>query len=1365
MIVRARLQVARALALSAHLSERLGLHPANPEIQGYVSALSNEGWDLPEDFDELTVDELKEEPFCLKPGHLKKVSRSRLHKKANSPQVEETAKPTVRGRCSLCGLDVLDSQPRVKAPDTGLYQHQNCPSVGRGGLTINDSAPSQARTDADAAVQIETVMTAAAQPTIPTESARSRSTHPQPPTSSATTVPLVSAEPRTKPLLPESKHAFLSYQWDVQDQVKEIKEFLSDQNVKCWMDIDGGMKSDIYDSMAEGVQGAACIICFMTQAYQDSANCKLELKFAQQSGVPIIPVMMQENFTAKGWLGILTSGSIWTPMHAGASVRDGIGKLIDQVRHLVPGVRRANDASDCASETSDNTESFDVGAWGDDMFSLAEMREELERLRDESSHAKVSHGTSSNASGYGTDLRCKLPAMVPVLPRGLFVTPKMEIVLAAVLSDSSTPQIGFCGMGGIGKTTVSTWVAHNESVQTKFGMIAWVSLGQAPSVDTCISLLYLQLAGTELTDGLSPDQKHQYLTQAFLGRSVLLVLDDCWDAEVGAHFNWIDKSTNSKVLISSRVRDALDGGDVIDVTVPSKTDAIKMLLSTAEMEMDATSNEVSQVVDLCKRLPLTIGIAGKLIRQLAHGASMSDSDGWADVVGLLQAELNDPDGDLSIEESVIRASIKSIPEKMRKQVTRLFHGFALAPEDVQIPLPVLGMLFDANSTNPNAGSMRGRAQMNGAVDAPLLRVYIRKYLKVLIDRSLVLGTVDRPQLHDVMLDYVKKELAGGAYTAAQRRLVESLRTAADQLASSGTGKYIKAFSRHHITESYDVAWGSSEQAMSWLEDHANGVPNTIAVATASVLPDMEAVAKQAEDAKAWWSAALRWHALAHVKMAEAGAISSGFEHSKRAVEAAAHIVMSADGSYIGDGSSCTQYELDSFNLKVLVSMIMTWDPAILAQYGEAVGKLMLTDAGKSQPLLAYSVYFALEWYPALMSGNADAYIFSMWHLHCLAAKMADRDSDAYASLTEEERHLIKPCVGLFFMTAGDLLLRTPSLPLLDVGPNGDYLVSWANAYSFEDHHLFLGGILACDCWLGCSGHDWLLTMQYGRVADAMAIMEKRMRLLQRVDADASDPTRCTDLAVGISSIMVACHVHGQSQMLETFIGSFDGLTFDTVNDYLIELTAHVAIITSIDHKGAGGGLLPLRRLIWQFKSFMVMHTDVPAAKAVAWLESLPDDEAFYQYSLTMPTHDHGGFFGVMHQTCWIALAHEKVGLHDGALRFCRLALETDLLKAGVPHTKWACAIAEACKGRVMAKLQRHAEALLAFQAAVAASKQSYNLIEAFAYRELANYAAGGEAAAQASKDLAAKLETFNGMLTQLEFAGLNIGPGKLNYTA
>ena len=56
--------------------------------------------------------------------------------------------------------------------------------------------------------------------------------------------------------------------WDVQEQVKAARSEVSAAGVPTWMDIDGGMRSDIYDSMAEGVNNAACVVCFMTQAYQ-----------------------------------------------------------------------------------------------------------------------------------------------------------------------------------------------------------------------------------------------------------------------------------------------------------------------------------------------------------------------------------------------------------------------------------------------------------------------------------------------------------------------------------------------------------------------------------------------------------------------------------------------------------------------------------------------------------------------------------------------------------------------------------------------------------------------------------------------------------------------------------------------------------------------------------------------------------------------------------------------------------------------------------------------------------------------------------------------------------------------------------------
>ena len=149
--------------------------------------------------------------------------------------------------------------------------------------------------------------------------------------SGATHVPITAAAPVLQPspaVLPHNlepngsspaasatntQHAFLSYQWDVQDQVIKAKEHLTRLNLKCWMDIDGGMKSDIYDSMAEGVQGAACVVCFMTPAYQDSANCKLELKFAQQSGVPIIPVSASKFHTV--WL----AGNTYRRRYMGAA--------------------------------------------------------------------------------------------------------------------------------------------------------------------------------------------------------------------------------------------------------------------------------------------------------------------------------------------------------------------------------------------------------------------------------------------------------------------------------------------------------------------------------------------------------------------------------------------------------------------------------------------------------------------------------------------------------------------------------------------------------------------------------------------------------------------------------------------------------------------------------------------------------------------------------------------------------------------------------------------------------------------------------------------------------------------------------------
>jgi hypothetical protein len=152
------------------------------------------------------------------------------------------------------------------------------------------------------------------------------------------------------------KHAMISYQWDDQAHVIDARKMLTKLGVPCWMDIDGGMQQDIYESMADGVENAACVVCFLSQKYQDSENCKLELKFAKQSGVPIVPVMVESTagWRPSGWLGIVVAGALWTPLRAGADFQSGVRSLVDQIKGAVPesGAGMSDDEDDEHTDTT-----------------------------------------------------------------------------------------------------------------------------------------------------------------------------------------------------------------------------------------------------------------------------------------------------------------------------------------------------------------------------------------------------------------------------------------------------------------------------------------------------------------------------------------------------------------------------------------------------------------------------------------------------------------------------------------------------------------------------------------------------------------------------------------------------------------------------------------------------------------------------------------------------------------------------------------------------------------------------------------------------------------------------------------------------
>jgi hypothetical protein len=245
-------------------------------------------------------------------------------------------------------------------------------------------------------------------------------------------------------LLPQNKWAMLSYQWDIQDTVVRARDALQARGVQCWMDIAAGMQADLYDSMAAGVQGACVVLCFMTEKYQESDNCKLELQFAKQTGTPIVPVMMENpdrGWSASGWLGIITAGALWQPLFDDAQFAAGIDGVVCQIQKVVQ----------CpAADDGNSTGAHSVRESAEDevLFSLAEMRAELDRLRSEATTptAVPTHGSGATSRAAGA--LCVLPAAVPCVPPSMRVSAQMRVLVNTLIAPEAKLRVGFHGMGG-----------------------------------------------------------------------------------------------------------------------------------------------------------------------------------------------------------------------------------------------------------------------------------------------------------------------------------------------------------------------------------------------------------------------------------------------------------------------------------------------------------------------------------------------------------------------------------------------------------------------------------------------------------------------------------------------------------------------------------------------------------------------------------------------------------------------------------------------------------------------------------------------------------------------------------------------------
>ena len=113
--------------------------------------------------------------------------------------------------------------------------------------------------------------------------------------------------------------------------------------------------------MADGVQNSSVLVCFLTPAYQESANCKKELTYAMQLKKTIIPCLVgaadQPGWRPTDWLGLSIADLLYLDFSTITEDTMAIkfDELIDKI-HALAGTSPAVSDDEHEGDESDTEE-------------------------------------------------------------------------------------------------------------------------------------------------------------------------------------------------------------------------------------------------------------------------------------------------------------------------------------------------------------------------------------------------------------------------------------------------------------------------------------------------------------------------------------------------------------------------------------------------------------------------------------------------------------------------------------------------------------------------------------------------------------------------------------------------------------------------------------------------------------------------------------------------------------------------------------------------------------------------------------------------------------------------------------------------
>jgi hypothetical protein len=233
------------------------------------------------------------------------------------------------------------------------------------------------------------------------------------------------------------------------------------------------------------------------------------------------------------------------------------------------------------------------------------------------------------------DLRSRLQASQPP-SYGIPPVPDLFLGREGVLADLRA-RLGVCteaspapsrllvirGWPGVGKTSVAAALARDDEVRRHYqdGLL-WMSLGQVPDILRCLAEWGRYLRSNDLIHANTIAEARNCLSEVLRGKRMLLVLDDVWEATYALPFRDVVTELSS-LVITTRLPEVADA--VVDLPervfplplLDEKT-AVDLLSRLAPKVIDAESAQARELAAALEYLPLSLQVAGRLLRQEAQ---------------------------------------------------------------------------------------------------------------------------------------------------------------------------------------------------------------------------------------------------------------------------------------------------------------------------------------------------------------------------------------------------------------------------------------------------------------------------------------------------------------------------------------------------------------------------------------------------------------------------------------------------------------------------------------------------------------------------------------------------------------------------